>query len=156
MRGCDEVDVVAADALKVEHYVCEFFCCHFFAFNGCVAYAEILAENAKQVTSGEENRAAATPTSQAVFFPQMWTVTADFGVATDSASSQFVFPTVDMTLARANTTITKHFPRSLNLFPNATASVSIQVNGFKLFAGYDETFTKLRQSSRHSLSPRRC
>jgi len=137
--------------LKVEHDACEFLCRHFFSLNGCVAYAEVLAEDAEQITTGEENRAAASPTPQAIFLTQVWSVTADFGVTTNSASSQFVFPAIGATLSWANTALAEHLPRSLNLLPNATASVGLQVNGFKLLARYDEAFAKLWQSSRHPL-----
>jgi hypothetical protein len=140
---------VAADVLKVEHDAGEFFRCHFLTLNGCVAYAEVLAKDAEQVASGEENRPATAPSSQAVFFAQVRTVTANFGVATNGASSQLPIPTVGMAFARADAAIFEHFFGSLNLLPDATASVCLQVNGLKIFSRDDEAFAKLRQSPNH-------
>jgi hypothetical protein len=142
---------VAADVLKVEHDAGEFFRCHFLTLNGCVAYAEVLAKDAEQVASGEENRPATPPSSQAVLFAQVRTVTANFGVATNGASSQLPIPTVGMAFARADAAIFEHFFGTLNLLPDATASVCLQVNGLKIFSRDDEAFAKLRQSPHHFL-----
>jgi len=139
--------------LKVEHNAGEFLGCHFFSFNGCMAYAEVLAKDAKQVASGEENRSAPPPSPQAVLFAQVRTVTADFGVATDGTGSQLTVPTVGMTFARANAAVFEHFFGSLNFLPYETASVCFQVNGLKVFSRNDEAFAKLWQSSHHFRSP---
>jgi hypothetical protein len=144
---------VAADVLKVEHDAGEFFRCHFLTLNGCVAYAEVLAKDAEQVASGEENRPATPPSSQAVLFAQVRTVTANFGVATNGASSQLPIPTVSVAFARADAAIFEHFFGSLNLLPDATASVCLQVNGLKIFSRDDEAFAKLWQGSSHASSP---
>jgi hypothetical protein len=145
---------VATDVLKVEHDAGEFLGCHFFPFNCCVAYAEVLAKDTKQIASGEENRPAPSPSPQAVLFAQVGTVTADFGVATDSASPKFTVPTVCVTFARANAAFFEHLFGSLNLLPDATASVCLQVNGLKFFSRDDEAFAKFWQSSHHIGSPR--
>jgi hypothetical protein len=144
---------VATDVLKVKHYAGKFFGCHFFPFNCCVAYAEILAKDTKQIASGEENRPASPPSPQAIFFAQVRTVTADFGVATDSASPKFPAPTVGVTFARTNAAIFEHLSGSLNFLPDATASVCFQVNGLKILSRDDKAFAKLWQSSRHFRSP---
>lgn len=100
MRGSYEVDVVTFHRLQFEHDVDQPLGGHGRAAL-VLADVEVLAEDAAQVALGEENRAAAAPSAQAVLLTQVREVTADAGLASGAAGSGFTRQPVDAALARA-------------------------------------------------------
>ena len=68
-RG-DEIDIMASLSLEIQHDFGQFFRSDFFTMAE-VAYVIILAEDAAEVTVGEEYRSRAIPSHQRRFLSEM-------------------------------------------------------------------------------------
>ena len=64
----------------------------------------VLAEHTAQVAAGEEDRARAVPTPQAVLLPEVWEVGGDHGLAADGAQPLVVGQAVHLAQPRADAT----------------------------------------------------
>jgi hypothetical protein len=62
----------------------------------------VLAEDAAQITAGEEDRAAAAPAAQAVFLAAVGKEAGDDGVAANPADGPLVLQPVNATITRAD------------------------------------------------------
>ena len=99
--GRDEVDVVAADRLQLEHHLGE---AH--RAGALAAYVPgdvvVLAEDAAQVAAREEDRARAAPAAKAVLLAEVREVRGDDGAAADRAQALLVDAAVDLAAPRAD------------------------------------------------------
>ena len=100
MAGRDEVDIVTATALQVEHHGRQIFGFDFVPGVG-LADVVVLAKLALQVAADEENRPGAAPAPQGVFLAQMWPVAADPGPFPRAADSQFTRAAIHQAFPRA-------------------------------------------------------
>jgi len=89
MLGRDEVDVVAAAVLQAEHHRGQPPRGHRLA-----AYlpgdVEVLAEHAPQVAAGEEDRARAVVSAQAILLAEMREMRGDHGLPADRAQAALI------------------------------------------------------------------
>src|SRR5947209_1560487 len=102
-----EIDVVAAPPLKLQHHAGNLFgrrSRDSTRFDR-LANVVILAENAAQVAVRKEDRPRAVPSSQTIFFSEVWEVAADCRVAPRLAGGPFVLEPVDSAIARAGAAV---------------------------------------------------
>jgi hypothetical protein len=112
MRGGDEVDVVGALLLKVEHDTSQTFRLDLLA-RSIVTDIEVLTETAKEVAVGEEDGARSASSDQRVLFSEVRTEAREDSPAPGSAESPFIFQAVDPTPSRAQFTGSQPFDQSL-------------------------------------------
>jgi hypothetical protein len=99
--GRDEVDVAAADRLQLEHHLCEPRRRDELAPHR-PRDVVVLAKDATEVASREEDRPRAAPAAQAVLLAEVREVGGDDGMPTDRAQTGDVGAAVDLAPARAD------------------------------------------------------
>ena len=100
--GRDEVDVVAADPLQIEHDLRKLRRSCFCAFTE-LAGLEILAKDAAQIAPAEKDRARAVPPAQTIFLAEMWKRAGHPRKSSTLAHADLVVEPVDLAIARADT-----------------------------------------------------
>jgi len=100
VRRGNEIDVVAAQILEVEHHPGQLGGLGFAAFAE-VADLEILAEEAKEIAVGEEDRPRSPCSHQRVLFYEMGAMAGNHGFQACPAKSLFACLTVYLALPRA-------------------------------------------------------
>jgi len=99
----NEVDVVTAGSLQIEHDLREPGCGDFRAFAE-LADLEVLAKDATQVAPTEKDRARPVPAAQTIFFAEMRECAGDAGEPSALADPDLVVEPVDLAVTRANAT----------------------------------------------------
>src|SRR5439155_6880457 len=97
----DEIDVVAADVLKIEHDVRELRCGDFCAF-AKLAGLEVLTKHAAQITPAEKDRARPVPAAQTIFLAEMRNCASHARKPPTLAHSDLVVEPVNVAVTRAN------------------------------------------------------
>src|SRR5437899_8348617 len=101
--GRDEVDVVAAGVLQIEHDFCELAGTYLGAFAE-LARLEILTKDTAQIAPAEKDRARSVPAAQTVFFAKMRKRAGYTRQPATLANTDLIVKPVDLAVARANTT----------------------------------------------------
>src|SRR5437867_7857892 len=101
--GRDEVDVVAAGVLQIEHDLCELTGTDLGAFAE-LARLEILTKDTAQIAPAEKNRARSVPAAQTVFFAKMRKRAGYTRQPATLANADLIVKPVNLTIAGANTT----------------------------------------------------
>jgi len=99
--GRDEVNVVAAGSLQIEHDSRKLGRIHFRAFAE-LAGLEILAEHTPQVAPAEKDRPRTIPATQTVFFAKMRERAGHAREPAALADADFIVVAVDLAIARAD------------------------------------------------------
>jgi hypothetical protein len=106
----DEVNVVAADLLQIEHDLRKLGRADFRAFAE-LAGLEVLAEDAAQIAPAEKDRARAIPAAQTIFFTEMRKRAGYARKPPALADSNFIVVAVDLAVTRADAARTERFDR---------------------------------------------
>src|SRR5262249_53202845 len=106
----DEVDVVAADLLQIEHDLRKLCSGHFCAFAE-LAGLEVLEKDAAQIAPAEKDCARAVPTAQTIFFSEMRERAGYSGEPSTLADANLVVVAIDLAIARANLARSQRFNR---------------------------------------------
>src|SRR6184192_2252287 len=99
--GHNEVDVVAAGVLQIEHDLCELAGTYLGAFAE-LARLEILTKDTAQIAPAEKNRARSVPAAQTIFLAEMRERAGDAREPATLADADLVVVTVDLAITRAN------------------------------------------------------
>jgi len=91
---------MTALCLKQEHHSGEFFLTNGNTLSQ-LAYGVVLAEDASEVTVGEENSAGAMPADQGRLLAKVGTVAGNQNLAGDAAIPTFASQTINLALSRA-------------------------------------------------------
>src|SRR5215472_6270866 len=111
--GGDKVDVVAAALLEVQHHQGQLARRCEFAFH-LPTSLKVLAEDAAQITAGEEDGAGAAPAAQAVFFTKMGKVAANGRVPAYPADGELIGQPVNVAVAGTERAVGKLAQRALH------------------------------------------
>ncbi len=74
MGGGDEIDIVTAGILEVQHDICQRFG-RYFSSLACMADIVVLTEQTEQTAMGKKNGAGPISTDQGRFFPKVSVIT---------------------------------------------------------------------------------
>lgn len=99
VRGGNEIDIDATEALEVEHDLDELIDGEVAAAT-TVADIGVLAEDATEVTSGKEDRARTAGADQDRFFSEVWAGRTDAGGGADTTKTVLIVSTMRLTMAR--------------------------------------------------------
>lgn len=106
MFGSDEIDVVAANLLELQHHLGKGFRVYFHPSTG-LADVVILAEDTSQIAHGKENSSAAADASETVFFSEVGEVAANQGISPGFADGSLVRQPIDGTITRADPAVSQ-------------------------------------------------
>src|SRR5262249_42635939 len=109
----DKVDVVAATLLEVKHHQGQLARRCKLTFH-LPTSLEVLAEDAAQITAGEEDGAGAAPAAQAVFFTKMGKVAANGRVPAYPAYGELIGQPVNVAVAGTERAVGKLAKRALH------------------------------------------
>ena len=112
MGGCDEVDVMTANLLKVKHPVCQVFILDFLS-PSLVRNRPVLAEDTAKVAMGEEDGARPFATHQRHLFSKMRLIAEEHRFNQSSTESPFSLLPIHPTLSWTELTI---FEDGIGLF----------------------------------------
>ena len=93
MRGTHQIDIVAFPCLEGKHYPGQLFPIHLIAFPH-LADGVVLAEDASQITVGEENCSRAVYTYQGCLFPEVGAIAGNDDLVGNMAFPAFTSYTV--------------------------------------------------------------
>ena len=130
MLGRDEVDVVAALALKIEHQSGELLRWALGA-DGLLADVPVLAEDAAQVAQAEEDRPRAIPAAQAVLLAEVGEGAGDPSIPASVTDPRLVLHAVDMAVPGACAAVLQLAQPGGDALGQSTRAVQGQVGGLE-------------------------
>jgi len=133
MARTDEIDVVAASGLQIQHHGRQFLGGR-FAPCPLLADVPVLAELAAQIAAAEENRARAAPAAQHVFFAvdrSCGGTLADPAYRTLNGSE-----TINAAIARAEVAVLQMPAGNTDALLQLTAFKQSQISGLKAVMGF--------------------
>jgi hypothetical protein len=112
MGGCDDIDVMAANLLKVKHPVCQVFILDFLS-SSLVRNGPVLAEDTAKVAIGEEDGARPFSAHQRHLLSKMRVIAENHRFDRSSTESPFTLLPIHATLPWTESTI---FEEGISLF----------------------------------------
>ena len=103
-----------------------------------MADVEILAEDAAQVATTEEDRSGAIPAAQALFFAEVRKRAGDSCPSADPANSGFVFPAIDLAVPRTKPARTQQLLGDSNSLSELSLLVGLPVSRDEVAPWQDE------------------
>src|SRR5262245_11946116 len=134
MLGRDEVDVVTAARLQLEHHAGQLPRPHLDAL-ALLARLEVLAEDAAKVAPGEEDGARPLPAAEDVLLAEVGEVGGDPRVAGGLADGEPAVEAVDLAVARAERADAECLQCLVDLLAQAARLPGLEIGGDELAGG---------------------
>lgn len=130
MGGGDEIDIMAADFLEVNHHIGKIFQGNFMAF-AQMTYLIILTEETTQVAVSHEYRARTTSAHQGLFFSKVGMVARDDGQFSYPADPLFASQSVNQAFPGAKAAFFEELMSFFDSFREFSALVKFDVAWLK-------------------------